>query len=635
MKSIAFPVIGTGNLNFPQDAASRIMLEETISFCQANPASNVRDIRFVVFHGDQALTTALKQEMDKLRVKHKFRPAYTMRGLFSSLRTKFRQRVPLSTGRAHIEVVPGDLCQEITDAIIIITSKDMNMESAGALSKAVKQASGPQVEAECNRLGQQAGGSAVITSGGNLPARHIIHMIPDSARKDHLQRCLEKCLLLAETKGLQSISIPAMGTGAFSLSALDSASLIFQALDNFSGSFNTVQKVRIVVFQPQMLLAFQQELLRRSSPSSKATASPIGKDRCFSVEVIKGDLTQEMTDAIMIINSTDMNMNNAGELSKAIGRASGQQVQQECDQLGKQSAGSAVMTSGGNLNVPHIIHIIPGSLDKQHLQQCLEEGLRVADANNLQSISVPSVGTGRYGLSAADSAQVMFQALNNFSSCSTSVRKVRVVVFQAQMMQEFLQEQQGQPIQDQPRHDHSVQICVIGKKKAGVEKAVESLKEGFFEAFTTEKVENEVISQLSHKQKVSLRRKAEDHDVKLVVEAALNCIVVRGQPTDVSGMVREIWKEISERTKRKQEEEQAQLVSRNIQWSYEIHGSKITFGRKANAKIETACSKDEPRVQVSLRGDQFVIDLKANTGLGKRTGEQITVTRKVKRAEEG
>ena len=638
------------------------MLEETISFCQASPASKVRDIRFVVFQGDQALTAAFKHEMDKLRAKHKLRPAYTVRKFFSNIRSRFRQRVPVSPERARIEVVGGNLCQETTDAIVNITSKEMNMDSAGALSKAVKQASGPQVEAECNQLGQQSGGSAVITSGGKLQARHIIHMIPDSARKDHLQQCVERCLLLAETKGLQSISIPAIGTGAFGLSADDSASLIFQALGNFKRSFNTVRKVRIVVFQPQMLQVFQQEHQRHSSYSSGGTTSPVGKDLRFNVEVVNGDLTQEQTDAIMNINSTDMNMNNAGELSKAIAKESGPQVQQECSQLGKQSAGSAVMTSAGNLNnIRHIIHIVPGSSDKQHLQQCLEEGLRVADTNNLQSISIPSVGTGGYGLAAADSAQITFQALKKFSGICKSVRKVRVVVFQAQMMQEFLQEQQRNPMQylqgeesdssldekhaGQPRMrvspkpqasiDHSVRIFVIGKEKAVVEKAVESLKKGFSEACTTEKVEHKVISQLSHKQIVNLSRRAEDRDVKLVVEAAVDRIVVRGQPTDVSGMVGEIWKEISERINKNQEEEQAQLVSRNVEWSYEIHGSEMLFDLKTNAMIEMACSKHEPTVEVPLRGEQFVVDLRAKSGRGKRSGIQTTLKRKLKGAEEG
>ena len=185
------------------------------------------------------------------------------------------------------------------------------------------------------------------------------------------------------------------------------------------------------------------------------------------------------------------------------------------------------------------------------------------------------------------------------------------------------------------RQKYIVQICVLGKKTAGVEKAVESLKKGFSEACATDKVENKLVSQLSQKQIVSLSRKAEERDVKLAVESDADRIVVRGQPTEVSSMVREIWKEIGRRVKKNQEEEQVQLVSKNIAWSYEIHGSKLNFSRKANAKIEMACCKDEPTVQVSLRGEQFVIDLKAKTGRGQRTGEQITLKKKMKGVEEG
>ena len=185
------------------------------------------------------------------------------------------------------------------------------------------------------------------------------------------------------------------------------------------------------------------------------------------------------------------------------------------------------------------------------------------------------------------------------------------------------------------RQKYIVQICVLGKKTAGVEKAVESLKKGFSEACATDKVENKLVSQLSQKQIVSLSRKAEERDVKLAVESDADRIVVRGQPTEVSSMVREIWKEISRRAKKNQEEEQARLVSRNIEWSYEIHGIKMNFDRKVNAKIEMACCKDEPTVQVSLRGEQFVIDLKAKTGRGQQTGEQITLKKKMKGVEEG
>ena len=654
--SIAFPVIGTGNLQFPRDTASRIMLGETVDFCRANPGSNLRDIRFVVFNQDQALTAAFKQEMEKLQ------PKQSSPSVFKNFmsRTLFKRKQTVETSGVSIEVLQGDLCQETTDAIVNITSKDLNMDSAGKLSQTVKQLAGPQVETELKQFGQQSGGTALITSSGNLPTQKIIHLIPDTNNKDHLQQCVERCLRLAETHSLRSISIPAVGTGAFHVSAVDSASLIFKALTNFSGSFRSVRKVRIVIFESPMLSAFQQEHQRHSFSPQVGVAQCMTLTSPFSVEVITGDLTQDnSTDAIMNILSMDMNMNNAGELSKAIARQSGPLVQQECNKLGKQPPGTAIMTSGGSLQVPHIIHIIPGSSDKQHLQQCLEEGLRVADANNFQAISIPCVGTGGYGLTAADSAQLTFKALNAFVSRCKNIKKVRVVVLQAPMMQEFLQEQKKQLVrgieEDSDSEDavvkqtrrrgrrqapgqsneHSVIISVIGKDKVSVGKAVESLKKGFSDACTTKKVENETVSQLSDKQKDILRKKAKDRDVKLEIEDDVNRIVVRGGPTEVSGIVGEIWKEINERTKKKQEEEQAKLVLKNIEWSYEIQGIQMAFAPKANAKIELAHSKDEHTVQVSLRGDKFVIDLKRNSGRGKTSGEQITLTRKVKGADEG
>ena len=656
--SIAFPVIGTGNLRFPRDAASRIMLDETVNFCKTNPGSNLRDIRFVVFNQDQALTAAFKQEMDKLQPKQTSLPAFTT--FTKGIRSFFGWKKTVGTLGVSIEVLQGDLCQETTDAIVNITSKDLNMDSAGKLSQTVKQLAGPQVETELKQFGQQSGGTALITSSGNLPTQKIIHLIPDTNNKDHLQQCVERCLRLAETHSLGSISIPAVGTGAFRVSAVDSASLIFKALKNFSGSFRSVRKVRIVIFESPMLSAFQQEHQRHSFSPQVGVAQRINFASPFSIEVINGDLTQEnSTDAIMNINSADMNMNNAGDLSKAIARQSGPLVQQECNQLGKQPPGTAIMTSGGTLQVSHIIHIIPGSSDKQHLQQCLEEGLRVADANNFQAISIPCVGTGGYGLKGADSAQLTFKALNAFSARCKSIQKIRVVVFQASIMQEFLQEKKKQPVQGieedsdsedavarQTRrrgrrqapgqsNEHSVRVSVISKDKVSVGKAVESLKKGFSDACTTEKVESDVVSQLSDKQKDILRKKAKNRDVKLEIEDDVDRFVVRGGPTEVSRIVGEIWKEINERTKKKKDEEQVKLVSKNIEWSYEIRGIKMAFAPKANAKIELAHSKDENTVQVSLPGEKFVIDLKRNSGRGQTSGDQITLTRKVKGADEG
>ena len=560
------------------------MLKQTDSFCKAHPGSNVRDIRFVVYQQDQALTAAFKQEMDKLQpTKHKFGRVKGTSRLLKSLRFKSTPRKTEKTpGPVSIDVLHGDLCQKTTDAIVNVTTSDMNMDRAGALSKAVKRQGGQQVQDGLKRSGKQSGGSAVITNGGKRPARH-------------------------------------------------------------------------------MLQEFHKECQRYWDYSGKGHAETrrIGLHRRFSVKVINGDLTKENSvDAIMNINSTDMNMNNAGVLSKVVAKESGPQVLEECKKLGKQSPGSAVMTSGGNLKVSHIIHILPGSSDKQHLQQCLQEGLRTADANSLQSISIPCVGTGGYGLAAADSAQVTFRALDAFNGSCKNIKNVRVIVYHAHMMQAFLQEQKRQAMYDvedkdsywknrvttkqrkrrrgqaqDSNQEFFVKIFVVGE--TGVEEAVEYLKNNFLEACTKEEIKDDIISELSHKQIGILRRRAEDRDLELVVEVDIGRIVVSGNPKNVLGMVNEIWKEMSEWKKMKQEEEQAQLLSKNIEWGYEINSTTSVFDPKVNAQIEMAHSKEDHTVQVSLRGDKFDIDLKTKIGLAQKSREQITLTRTVKGVEEG
>ena len=234
------------------------------------------------------------------------------------------------------------------------------------------------------------------------------------------------------------------------------------------------------------------------------------------------------------------------------------------------------------------------------------------------------------------------------------------------MVQEFLLAQQRQAMQDmdkresdytadgevaeQPRiarqrrntattlssiGDHSVKIFVVGKDKGSVSKAVDALKKRFSESCTTQKVENETVSKLSPKQVNTLRKKAKERDVRLEIEVDVDRIVVKGGPVEVPGMVGEIWEEINQRNKKIQEEEQAMMVSKSVEWSYERQGKKMVFSPKANGKLEMAHIKEQPTVQISLPGDKFNINVKNKTGRGQQNGETITLFRKVKGAEEG
>ena len=266
-----------------------------------------------------------------------------------------------------------------------------------------------------------------------------------------------------------------------------------------------------------------------------------------------------------------MNINGAGELCKAVAKASGPQVENECRNLGQQSAGSAVMTSGGNMAVPNIIHMVVGSSGKQHLQLCVEKCVQLADAKGLKTISLPAVGTGAGGLPDVDSAQLIFQALRNSLESCVNLRHVRIVLYQANFMQAFLDEkklmekqnnkqpasssthepprkkikteQDGQP---DWRNRDKVVIHVAGPSKAGVNRAVDTLKQGITDAFTSQKIEHQSVSQLSKKQVSDLEKYAKSRDVKFEIHSAVNNIVVHGEHSGVAKMVGKIWCRLNE-----------------------------------------------------------------------------------------
>ena len=179
-------MIGTGNLQFPIREASRIMLDEVVSFCDNNPHSSVKDVRFVIFDQDQNLITAFQQEMSSLQLR-------------CGSVAKSGNTVEAQTWWKKIEVVEGNLTEQRVDTIVNIIGEDMDLSRGVVLSKAVARAVGERVIRECKDLGPQPCGSAVMTSGGNLPVSNIIHLVSQSSNKQHLQACLEKCLHLAHS----------------------------------------------------------------------------------------------------------------------------------------------------------------------------------------------------------------------------------------------------------------------------------------------------------------------------------------------------------------------------------------------------------------------------------------------------
>ena len=626
IKSISVPAIGTGGYGLSA-AESAQMIFQALKNLGGN-FRNISKVHIVVFQAK--MMKAFQQHHKKSLLTPL--TAVAAPSMFS---------IPVKVDR-----VTGDLTKESSEAIVNVIGTDLNMNNFGQLSRVIAQSCGPQVQQELNRKGTQAPGSAVMTSGGRLNAKHIIHIVAATADKEHLQKCLEEGLRLADANGIKSISVPAIGTGGFGLSASESAQLIFEALNNMGENFESISTVRIVVFQTQMVQAFRREQQKSSLPPMPSLTTRSLFESPIKVDVVNGNLTQENSDAIVNVVGTDLNMKNFGQLSNTIAQTCGPQVQQELNRKGTQAPGSAVMTSGGTLIAKHIIHIVAATADEQHLQTCLEKGLRLADANGIKSISIPAFEASGFGLSVAESAQLIFQALRNIGGHFTSISTVRIVVFRKQMIQAFLHEQQKHPLPPRmtvsqgssgnmkaahPSSKLTVKVWVTGGKH-NVQKAMGELKALFSRACITKKVDLEGIGSLSEIQVNQLKLEADNCDMEITIDRTLQSINLRGFSADFPDMVTKITDEISKgikKEKKKQEDDNANLVSSVVEWSYTLNdGRKQVFDKTTNANLEMARSKHESTKTVLVNGKQFVIDLKSETGRWR--GKRIKITRTVK-----
>jgi len=156
------------------------------------------------------------------------------------------------------------------------------------------------------------------------------------------------------------------------------------------------------------------------------------------LSLIQRDITKQATDAI--VNAANPSLMGGGGVDGAIHRAGGPAILEECKQIvsrqGRLPTGKAVITTGGNLKVKHVIHTV-GPIwhggdngEPELLASAYRESLKVAVENNLGSISFPSISTGVYGYPVAEAAQVAISTVASFlKEHGASLKEVVFVLF--------------------------------------------------------------------------------------------------------------------------------------------------------------------------------------------------------------
>lgn len=159
---------------------------------------------------------------------------------------------------------PADITTETTDAIV--NAANSSLVGGGGVDGAIHDAGGPAILVECRkivaRIGSLPAGEAVITTGGNLSAKYVIHTVGpiyrggERGETEKLASCHRECIRLADEHGLSSLSFPAISTGAFGYPVSEAAIIAVSSALEALASANHVSKARFVLFDVTTLRAY-------------------------------------------------------------------------------------------------------------------------------------------------------------------------------------------------------------------------------------------------------------------------------------------------------------------------------------------------------------------------------------------
>ena len=177
--------------------------------------------------------------------------------------SNYKLRLTHPTGKLLELDGPADITKEASDAIV--NAANSSLLGGGGVDGAIHRSGGPQILEQCRQIVAQIGrlpaGQAVITTGGLLTAKHVIHTVGPIYRGHEndattLSGCYRESIRLAEKHGLRSLSFPSISTGAFGYPVHDAASVAIASVLEELELANSVQYIRFVLFDIATLNAY-------------------------------------------------------------------------------------------------------------------------------------------------------------------------------------------------------------------------------------------------------------------------------------------------------------------------------------------------------------------------------------------
>lgn len=473
--SVALPAISR-NQGFPLDTCANVIITAVKEHCDEKYNDNPLKRIYLVNNEDsavQAIVRAAKQ-------------VFGSNGASQSQQTPSNKPAlapkpgsdPNCLGQVQtkdgldITLTKGNIENATTEVIVNTASSDLSL-SKGAVSNAILLAAGPILQQLVKANNQSANvGEIIVTAGGNLKCKQVFHAIAPNWDKGKgnpektLKNIFSDCLDQAEASGFTSMSLPAIGSGNLGFARDLVASLMLKEIQEFSSKKQPkhLKKVVIVLFpgDPKTIQAFTDEFQKQFSNASVA-AAPIPssssqnsgpfskvvsgsgihetKMGTVAVQVVKGDITKETSD--IIVNSSNDDFSLKTGVSRAILEAAGPAVEADCKKLGSQTNTGMIMTQPGSIKCKKILHVV-GKSDPVQINSVVKNALQMCAKDLYTSVSFPAIGTGQGNVNAKKVADAMLDAVIDVlrPNTPTTLKTIRIVIFQPQMLADFLSSMQ-------------------------------------------------------------------------------------------------------------------------------------------------------------------------------------------------
>jgi len=173
---------------------------------------------------------------------------------------------------SYIVLKIGDITEEDTEGIV--NAANSSLMGGGGVDGAIHSKGGPEILEECKKIRKTLypnglpTGEAVITTGGNLKAKYVIHTVGPICINGILSKDKEKLLKnaywnslkVAKEKGIKTLSFPSISTGAYRCPVFESAKAALESVIKFIEKENFLEEIRFVLFTEETYKAYEKAL---------------------------------------------------------------------------------------------------------------------------------------------------------------------------------------------------------------------------------------------------------------------------------------------------------------------------------------------------------------------------------------